>query len=945
MLNQWLFAAMLAFLTTPAIGQGFLKTYQPFGSSSRSLVQASDGGYFMVGEIPPSQMFLQKTNAVGIPVWTNHLSLGGARAIATCLAPDGGFVVLAENFNDAGGLKNLVFKLSPAGALLWQDTVTNTFLANGLRDIIATSDGNILAIGNSRDGQLNQDVWLIKFDQNGDTIWSQKFGDAVFNEQVASAVELPNGDIAVCGAAVHGADRDLFLAKTDASGSLLWEHWYNKPATQISYDLLSMPDGGLMLLGDTYGTNPTTITLLRTDTDGVESLFAQLFPWPIATAPTAFNTQYSLNSFARDETGNVYIAGHVAIDSTYNFVTAPFLLKVNNSGTTDWIKNLPVGSIPWQIIRTADNKFAICGGESAFLLKTTLEGEIYSNKITGSIFNDTNENCLEDVGEEPLSNFIIKAENQLGEVFFKNVDSDGTFSMPVSEGDFEISVSQLYGLVGFWTPCDTPIVTVAGEYQTEDAGAIGLQSSSDCPVMFVEIGTNFLRRCTANQFNVTYCNIGSITATDVSVQITIDPGLSYNSSSIPLENQTANVLTFALPDVGPAGCGTFSVNLHVDCQAELGDLLCVEAHIFPDTFCTETDPLWDGSHLEVAGSCDGEVKFTITNTGDDMTGIVEYVIVEDQIMYMQGSIQLSAGGDTVITVASPTGGPYFLQIPQSPGHPGFSLPSSLVPACGGPATSSALQFPNDEGDLFVAVHCDEVVGAYDPNDKRGFPLGWKDAHYIERGQDLEYMIRFQNTGTDTAFLVVVRDTLSPLLDPTTVRPGPSSHPYIWELAHDGVLTFTFPNILLVDSFKNEPASHGYVMFSVAQKPDLPLGTVIENTAAIYFDFNEPIFTNTYFHTLGHPFTNFVKDPPVSGVEVQIFPNPFVEQTRFRLNGVAANATVRLSLCDALGRVVRQESFTGADFLFQKKELAPGIYFFKMEENGRLLASGKLIIMG
>lgn len=953
MLNQWLLMAMFAFLHAPAFGQGFLKTYLPANASCRDLLQTPDGGYFMAGHIGSTgQMFLQKTNPVGNVVWANHLSLGGARAIATCLATDGSLVVLAENFNDAGNLKNLVLKLSPTGTLLWQDTIDNTFLPNGLRDIITTSDGNLLAVGDTRDGQLNQDIWLIKFDADGNTLWSQKFGDVAFNEQVSRLIELPNGDIAVCGAGMHGSNRDLFLARADADGNLLWEHWYNKPATQISYDILSMSDGGLMLLGDTYGTNPTTITLLKTDADGTESFFSQLYPWPIS----AVNSIYTINSFVRDATDNVYIPGFIS-DSIGT--TIGFLLKVDISGNAVWVKNLPIPSIPpwvfiatsipWQIINTADNKFAIGGeyghdsNEGAFLLKTTLEGELYSNRITGSIFNDMNDNCTEDAGEQPLSNFIVRAENQWDEVFFKNVAPDGTFSILVSEGDFEVSISQLHGTQSFWLPCDTPAVTVAGEYQTEHVGAIGLRSFADCPLMFVEIGTNFLRRCMSNQFNVVYCNNGSVVATDVSVQITIDPAFTYDNSSIPLENQTGNVLTFNLPDVAPADCGSFKVNLGVDCQADLGDVLCVEAHIFPDTFCIENNPLWDGSHLEVTGSCDGDVKFTITNTGENMTGIVEYVIVEDQIMYMQGAIQLDAGEDTVITVTNPTGGPYFIQLPQSTGHPGLSLPSALVAACGGPAMSSALQFPSDEADVFIARHCDEVIGSYDPNDKRGFPLGWKDAHYIERGQDLEYMIRFQNTGTDTAFLVVVQDTLSTLLDPASVRPGPSSHPYTWELDFKGVLTFTFPNILLVDSFKNEPASHGYVMFSVAQQPDLPLGTVIENTAAIYFDFNDPIFTNTYFHTLGKPFTTFVKDPSASSIDLQIFPNPFSEQTRFRLNGVAADASVRLSLFDALGQLTRQENFTGADYLFQKNELSAGIYFFKMEENGRLLASGKVVV--
>jgi len=58
------------------------------------------------------------------------------------------------------------------------------------------------------------------------------------------------------------------------------------------------------------------------------------------------------------------------------------------------------------------------------------------------------------------------------------------------------------------------------------------------------------------------------------------------------------------------------------------------------------------------------------------------------------------------------------------------------------------------------------------------------------------------------------------------------------------LVFHFENILLPDSTVNEPASHGFVQFRINQLTDNPIGTVIENTADIYFDLNKAIVTNT-----------------------------------------------------------------------------------------------------
>ena len=942
---RFLCIAPLLLLAGINFGQGFLKTYSPATAACRDLVQTADGGYFMAGEISATeQLFLQKTDLQGNIVWTNHMSLNGARAIAACLAPDGSLLVLAENYSDGSAFKNVVLKLEPTGSVVWQTVVGNSFLPNGLKDIICTSDGNILAAGETRDAALQQDMRLVKLDQGGNILWSQSFGDPGFNEQVSQLVEVANGDIVISGFGLHGADRDMFLVRTNASGTMLWQNWYAKPATQYAHDLLQMSDGGFMVLGETYGTNPTWIALLKTDANGNEQLYKQIYPWP----QSPVNQTIAIYSFARDAADNVYIPGLYGLGGAV--ADNCFLLKVDANADVVWKNTIPgTSDLLWKIINTADNRFAIGGGfeslTGALLVKTNTEGEIYTNKISGSIYFDADDNCVKDSGEPALTNFIVKAQNQSGELFYKNVNADGNFLMPVSEGNFTLSVAAVSFKKQFWVPCGNQVVAVSGQYQTVQAQPLGVRSLADCPQMYVEIAAPFLRRCASNKYDLVYCNNGNTTATAVMVELTLSgPELIYNTSSIPLAGQNGNVLTFNLPDVDPGECASFSVSLIVDCVADLGDLFCVEAHIFPDTICPEASAFWDGSHLEVEGDCNGDVTFRVSNTGTgDMEGTVDYVIVEDQIMYMQGYVQLNAGQDTIITVPNPTGGPYFLQTEQRPGHPGLNVPSAIVSPCGGAAAASALQFPNNEADPFVSIHCDEVIGSYDPNDKRGFPLGWQDAHYIEPGQELEYMIRFQNTGTDTAFQVVVRDTISAMLDAATVRPGPASHPYIFEVNSTGVLTFRFPDIMLADSMVNEPASHGYVMFSISQQPNLPMGTVLENNAAIYFDYNDPVITNTTFHTVGHPFTTIIKDPSPGSIDLQVYPNPFVGEVNFHLSGVAAAASTRLTVVNTQGKMEYDTRFTGSDYVLRKNDLTQGVYFFRMEIEGKTIASGRLIV--
>ena len=58
------------------------------------------------------------------------------------------------------------------------------------------------------------------------------------------------------------------------------------------------------------------------------------------------------------------------------------------------------------------------------------------------------------------------------------------------------------------------------------------------------------------------------------------------------------------------------------------------------------------------------------------------------------------------------------------------------------------------------LDCQENVGSYDPNDKSIFVNGVKNKEYVEQGDKVEYLIRFQNTGNDTAFTVIIQDHIS-----------------------------------------------------------------------------------------------------------------------------------------------------------------------------------------
>ncbi|MBL0356087.1 MAG: hypothetical protein IPP72_04015 [Chitinophagaceae bacterium] len=134
-----------------------------------------------------------------------------------------------------------------------------------------------------------------------------------------------------------------------------------------------------------------------------------------------------------------------------------------------------------------------------------------------------------------------------------------------------------------------------------------------------------------------------------------------------------------------------------------------------------------------------------------------------------------------------------------------------------------------------------LIGSFDPNDKQCLEGSQLDISKIS--DYLHYQIHFQNEGTDTAFNVVVADTLSDKLDWNSFELIGSSHPVDVKLTNNKA-EFIFQNIKLPYKAIDEPGSNGYVAFKIKPKPSVVIGDSLNNKAAIYFDFNLPVITNT-----------------------------------------------------------------------------------------------------
>ncbi|MCH8317836.1 MAG: T9SS type A sorting domain-containing protein, partial [Bacteroidetes bacterium] len=354
------------------------------------------------------------------------------------------------------------------------------------------------------------------------------------------------------------------------------------------------------------------------------------------------------------------------------------------------------------------------------------------------------------------------------------------------------------------------------------------------------------------------------------------------------------------------------------------------------------------------GSCvnDSLACFTIYNTGDpgtgDMQGTAEYRIYENNMLVSTGTFQL-AGGDSLVVCWPANGNTSRLEADQRPGHPGNSHPQDNVELCGGPPfiTGQITQVPEDDQDDFIEIDCWVVTGSYDPNEKQVKPRGLTDiSHFIDSTDMLEYVIHFQNVGNDTAFKIVIKDTLSTYLDITTIEPGASSHPYSLDIFGSDILQWTFDNIMLPDSGKDEPGSNGFVKFKIQQKPGNTIGTVIENNAGIIFDFNDPIITNKVFNTIGNidSITTNVALIYDEHISINVYPNPFNTTTTFEIKGMDKSKPLTFELYNIIGKKVKEMShIKGNKFVINRKNLPDGIYIYKIHSGDGMIGAGKLVV--
>lgn len=968
MFKHFLTASFLLFATL-VVGQGWERVYGGGGLDQlNAITQTPDGGYVMTGFYNLGQIYLIKTDADGDLQWSKNYPTGGffAEGKAIVATRDSGYAI-AGNIQGVGpgGRNAYLLKTDAFGNVLW----TRIFGGNQndeARGIVELSDGSLMVVGYTVNhliqvtGEWTEDVYLIKTDAKGEVLWEKTIGQPATKEQGNAIVLTPEGDLVVAGSfrvqtALPG-DFQFYAIRLDADGDVIWENTYGfSNLDDIARAIAPTLDGHFVLAGSTNQGQGGAGFVMKIDGSG-----SPFFMWSKTYPKTVFN------SISADKSKGFFVAGRKDID-TGGTLGDLYLARLNEEGEKlcDVLVGKAGADEGFGVVATPDGGAAAAGysnpffnssESNAYLVKADLNCLVFTSYIEGNIFQDLNVNCTKDAGEKDMEGWVVSIASPNFSRYAVSTQG-GNFRLAVDTGQYDI---KLFAPNDNWEACNGVVkVSVPQFYDTVDV-QIPIQAKYLCPRNEIDIATPILRRCADNVYTVRYCNTGSSASNNTRVEVALDPALSLVSSTIPgVETPPgSNNYAFSIGTLAEGECGSFKFTAFLDCGTVTGQTHCAVAHIYPDTFCAPTVN-WDGSIIGARARCDGDtVRLSLLNrTINPVTTPISYVIAEDLIM-------LIPPGDPDYTLPPGTLGPLGevevwsreannttirIIATQSPGYPGAGYPTAAIEGCKTDNTQNPISlgfytmFPEDDADAFVETDCQESNETdYNPTFlKRGHPKGYDVAHYVSPETDLDFLIQFRNTGTTTVQQVIIRDTLSATLDPSTVYPGAASHPYDFEVYGNGIVQFTLPNINLVPG---SSASEGFVKFRVSQKPTLECGAKILNSAAIYFDFNAPVITNQTFHTVCEDSIYLIvktKEIHYPGADLRVYPNPMDDMATFEVKGVQAR-TFGLRLYDSQGRLLTDSFFNHPTFRLFRHQLPAGVIFYQLTADGKLVASGKLM---
>ncbi|PMQ02381.1 MAG: hypothetical protein CBR30_01695 [Dictyoglomus sp. NZ13-RE01] len=260
---------------------GNLLWQKTFGGSSddeaNSIQQTSDGGYIVAGYTysfgAGGDVYILKLDADGNLVWKK--TFGGSsddEANSIQQTSDGGYIVAGYTSSfGAGGRDVYILKLDANGNLVWQ----KTFGGSGWDEaysIQQTSDSGYIVAGYTESfGDSDEDVYILKIDENGELVWEKIFGGKYY-DVVSSIQQTSDGGYIVAGytKSFGAGGRDVYILKLDANGELVWQKTFGGWGGDEARSIQQTSDGGYIVAGYTtsFGARGSDVYILKLDANG-----------------------------------------------------------------------------------------------------------------------------------------------------------------------------------------------------------------------------------------------------------------------------------------------------------------------------------------------------------------------------------------------------------------------------------------------------------------------------------------------------------------------------------------------------------------------------------------------------------------------------------------------------------------------------------------------------
>jgi len=239
-------------------------------------------GYVFVGSDASQNIALIKTGPTGSVLWQKAFScpvFGWDVGFAVEQTADGGYVIAGDCAGaemwliktDSGGEKLWDKRLSPGEAFSVKQTADNGYIIAGRTTIRTFSAPAYITPG---------DAVVIKTDQNGNQVWKKTFGGVEDDEARSVAVTRDGGYILAGKTLSYGSGpvnynmswqwEDVFLIKLDANGNTLWQKvkGYRHDISDGGTSVDAVSDGGYIVTGNSNAYSNGTLLLMKTDKNG-----------------------------------------------------------------------------------------------------------------------------------------------------------------------------------------------------------------------------------------------------------------------------------------------------------------------------------------------------------------------------------------------------------------------------------------------------------------------------------------------------------------------------------------------------------------------------------------------------------------------------------------------------------------------------------------------------